>query len=356
MSIRNAVLAISFVALPTLSAEGAEECAPLEALHSMQLKQLRDGRVAMPVVFGETAGHLILDSADVAHVPEDGGATRTTSNASIGLGNEIVRQPNYAGIVGTLTTSAVEELGLSPSNTGARVRTSSGGYRSEQKVSVDEFSFQGLSPFETQFIVSTDEGEGAAYLGTFSINNYRQFNFDIDLDFLRRSARLFSRERCEGQTVDWPNTEVGSVTFTIDGNGFIRFPVNIDGEEFSAVLDTGSSITTVDFGYARRQLDFDEDDPKLTKVAEAADGRAIYKRSFESISFGDVALANPELYLVPGVATRNETRQTGSRINRSKRGTIPPLIVGMTTLRQLRVFIAYDENKIYFAPNGRRIR
>ena len=126
--------------------------------------------------------------------------------------------PSYVGIVGSLTMKTVQELGLTPNNTGSRIMVGDRD-RPEKKVTVKQFSFQGLSPFRTQFLVSANEGSAADYSGTFSINNFKQFSFDIDLDFVARTVRFFSRDHCRRRAVDWSASTIENLKFTIDGNG-----------------------------------------------------------------------------------------------------------------------------------------
>ena len=348
MNFRHAIFVISLIVVPALPATAASGCKPPQVLHSMQMVPLRDGRIAVPVTFGTTPGTLILDSADVSDPLTDRARNKTVPIFNNRLDNYNNILPSYAGIVGSLTMKTVQELGLTPTRTGARIVV--GGRDSpEKKVTVQQFSFQGLSPFRTQFLVSANEGSAADYSGTFSINNFKQFSFDIDLDFVARTVRFFSRDHCRRRAVDWSASTIENLKFTIDGNGYIRFPVTLDGKKLLAMLDTGLSITTLDFGYASRRWRVRKDDPALTKIGELADGRVVYSRPFQSIAIGDISVTDPTIMLVPGITGRSEGPPTGSRIDLDKRGSLPPLIIGMSVLRQLRVHIAFDEKRLYFA-------
>ena len=348
MNFRHTIFVISLIVVPALPATAASGCKPPQVLHSMQMVPLRDGRIAVPVTFGTTPGTLILDSADVSDPLTDRVRNKTVPIFNNRLDNYNNILPSYAGIVGSLTMKTVQELGLTPNNTGSRIMVGDTD-RPEKKVTVQQFSFQGLPPFRTQFLVSTNEGSAADYSGTFSINNFRQFSFDIDLDFAAGIIRFFSRDHCRRRAVDWSASTIENLTFTIDGNGYIRFPVTLDGKKLSALLDTGSPLTTLDFGYASRRWRVRKDDPALTKITELADGRVVYSRPFQSIAIGDISVMDPTIMLVPGITGRSEGPPTGSRIDLDKRGSLPPLIIGMSVLRQLRVHIAFDEKRLYFA-------
>ena len=194
MNFRHAIFVISLIVVPALPATAASGCKPPQVLHSMQMVPLRDGRIAVPVTFGTTPGTLILDSTDVSDPTRLTGPGRATRRCPAStMGSKDYRNynlPSYAGIAGSLTMKTVQELGLTPNLTGLKI-TGAGRDRPEKKVTVKQFSFQGLTPFRTQFLVSVNEGSAADYSGTFSINNFRQFSFDIDLDFVTGIIRFF---------------------------------------------------------------------------------------------------------------------------------------------------------------------
>lgn len=349
MKLKQVIFATTLILIPSLPAVAADACNPPQSLHSIPMIPLRDGRMAMPVTLNTVSSALVLDSADVAELPLDAPRNKVVPSISNGLENFNNNRPDYSGIIGSLTMKAVQDLELTPDITGARI-VGAGGDKPEEKVEIEQFAFHGLGPFKTEFLVSVEEGDAeAGHLGSFAVNNFRQFNFDFDLDFVDRNLRFFSRNHCLGQAVDWAESIIASVRFTIDGNGYIRFPVSLDGKEVTALLDTGSPITTLDLAYAGRSLQIGEDDPALTKVTELADGRAIYSRPFKSVAFGDVVVANPTVVLVPGMSGRGDGPRTGSRIDRDKRGSLPPLVVGMSILRHMRLHIAFDEKRLYFA-------
>lgn len=345
--IGRAIFAVSLIAAAPLPAAAAGDCKPPQVLHTMSMVGLRDGRFAIPVTFGASQGALVLDSADVSDPPLDG-RRKTVPATNTRIEEWTVAAPSYAGIAGSLTEKTVRDLGLTPSSTGARI-IEAGVERAERKVSVHDFAMLGLTPLDTQFVVSEGDSRTADYSGTFSINNFRQFSFDLDLDFAGGSAKLVSRDRCPGPPADWQAASIASLRFIVDGNGYLRIPVTVDGRKLEAVLDTGSPITTLDFGTASRSLRVRENDPALAKVAETSDGRAVYSRPFGAVAFGDVSVADPTLILVPGITGRSEGPPTGSRVDRDKKGTLAPLVIGMSVLRPLHLYFAFDEKRLYVA-------
>jgi hypothetical protein len=351
VNIRRTIFAISLSLLPPLipsAASAAADCQP-RLLHSVPLVTLRDSRSALPVTFGATPGVLIIDSAAVAQPPIDASRKSVPITGS-NVEDFTAARTNYAGIAGSLTPKTVQALGLTANETGVRFSGAASGRR-EMKVSVQDFAIHGLSPFATEFLVSDGDSRVADYAGTFAINNFTALSFDLDLDFAARTARMFARD-CAGPPGDWTKSPVAKVKFKIDGNGFITLPVMLDGKEVAAVLDTGSVPTTIDFGFASRNFRFKENDPSLTQVTQMDDGRAVYTRPFRTVGFEGISVANPQLLLVSGIRGRSEGAPTGSRVDRDKRGTIPPLVLGMSVLRHLRVYLAFGERVLYFAPSA----
>ncbi|MGE4064589.1 MAG: aspartyl protease family protein [Rhodospirillaceae bacterium] len=347
MNLRYAVVTVSFLfssVAPFGAAAAGDTCQP-DVLHSLPLVAFRDGRAGLPVTFGEKQGALVLDTTAVA---QGGDAARKSVPVTGGLETMTAVRSNYTGIAGTLTQKTVDELGLSPTETGARYGGAGGGRR-ELKVLVPDFAIQGQSPSSTEFLISTGDSRLSEYAGTFAINNFRQFDFDFDLDFPGRGARLIARGKCAGAPADWSASPVARVSFSLDGNGYLEIPITLDGKEFAALLDTGSPSTTLDFGSASRTFRIKDTDADLKAVTQTAEGRTVYSRPFTSIAFGDVAVAGPQILLVPGFRGKSEGAPTGSRVDRDRRGALPPVIVGMSVLRQLRLYFAFDERVIYIA-------
>jgi hypothetical protein len=350
MSLGRNFLAVCLVWTPVLSASAASGCKPPQVLHSMPMVPMRDGRPAIPVMFDAMQGTLILDSAGIAVPSVDKTLRKKITNPALdemtAPATEAEAASDKTGVVGTLTRRTARQFGLA-----LQSAVPEGPSRARpEKVFVPKFYMGGLSPFNAHFAVSADNGESAEYSGTFSINNFRQFSFDIDLDFGAKTVRFFSREHCDGRAVDWISPTIAAVSFTVDGNGFIRFPAILDGKKVKAILGTGAAQSTLDLGYAGSSFGIKSGDPSLEKIGDAPDGRAVYRRSFVSIAFGEVSIPNPIIVLLSRVSQRGEGAPTGSHVDRddeSRSG--PPLIIGASTLRQTRLNISYDERRLYFA-------
>jgi len=76
-------------------------------------------------------------------------------------------------------------------------------------------------------------------------------HFDIDLDFAARSLNFFSADHCSGKILYWRAPGVAAVPYVTRDNHILA-RVMLEGKELTAVIDTGSPISTVSFDAATR--------------------------------------------------------------------------------------------------------
>jgi hypothetical protein len=76
----------------------------------------------------------------------------------------------------------------------------------------------------------------------------------------------------------------------------------------------------------------------------------IYQHKFKSLSLGDITFNNPQMDIMPmgGYKDADREQLVGDR-TKSERdlATAPEVSVGMDVLRQLHVYIAFKEHKLY---------
>ena len=151
--------------------------------------------------------------------------------------------------------------------------------------------------------------------------------FDVDIDYAASKLTLFSPDHCPGKVVYWTHDPFAVVPITVrESERHIRLDVQLDGHEISTFLDTGASTSVLIYEEAAAHFDVDES-------LLAKDRRF----PFKSLSFeGGVAVDNPDLVLF----RRREAIILGS-------GTAPDMLIGANILRQLHLYIAYNEQKLY---------
>ena len=164
--------------------------------------------------------------------------------------------------------------------------------------------------------------------------------FDIDFDFANEKFNIFLQKHCPGQVVYWADEGTYAVVpVTLDATAHIDMPVELDGHRIKATLDTGASRSLFSWDVARRIFDIDEKSPGVTAVGEH--GR--YHYTFKTLTMkGDgegvtITVQNPDIELVPD-------KTSGMSYND------PIIILGMGILRQLHLYVAYKEKKLYVTP------
>jgi hypothetical protein len=71
------------------------------------------------------------------------------------------------------------------------------------------------------------------------------------------------------------------------------------------------------------------------------------------LSFGGITVSNPHMVIYPDLMGKRDydnTTLTGSMIAHADDGMQDELLIGMDVLRQLHVYIAYGEQKLYITP------
>jgi predicted aspartyl protease len=207
-----------------------------------------------------------------------------------------------------------------------------GGYRIDHYAEAHDVNLGGLQASIKQFLIMPDEIVSRGINGTLAPDILRAY--DDDFDFANATLNLVSPDHCPGEVVYWTKDAYSEIGFQLDGTGHVMLQVQMDGAKFRAHIDTGSSRSIMGLDEARNLFGFDEKSPDLKSVQEQGLARA-YHYPFRNLAFGGVAIANPDILLVP----ESDSRMTG-------------MLIGVDVLRQLHLFIAYNERKMYVTPVG----
>jgi predicted aspartyl protease len=180
-------------------------------------------------------------------------------------------------------------------------------------------------------------------------------HYDIDLDFAARKFGLFSQDHCPGKVVYWPNDGVAVIPIHVVSTGHIIVPVVLDGHPIDAVLDTGSYGTILTLEGAKNYFGLDAASPGMTQAGHRSDGTPVYTYPFKKLELEGITIANPEVHmwrdeLKYGIA---QTGETGTRISSSTESNgKTDLTLGMSELRNLHIYIAYKEQKLYITAGN----
>jgi predicted aspartyl protease len=272
----------------------------LERFSSLPMSTLSDGRITVPVAIdGHTAPFLV----------DTGGISATMSRQ---LANEIGKEPQpfRRGLIGV------------------------GGASLYSSIYADDFALGGMHG--KNILVFIDERiRGGGMDGTLAPEMMHRF--DVDFDFRQGTVNFFSQEHCPGKIVYWTKDGAIVIPMDVQPNGKIRIPVTVDGNRVMAELDTGSVTSFISMDLARRLgVTPDSKDLKLKLSYGFKDRFKEFDYPFKTLSLDGLTVNNPHITVMS-----DELLPSGLGYD---------LTLGISFLRQLHLYIAYKEEKLYITP------
>ncbi len=176
---------------------------------------------------------------------------------------------------------------------------------------------------------------------------------DVELDLANRTMNLFKHSTCGQESVYW-SKEFTAVKLYNDRSGLLLFPMELDGKKIETSLNTVGPRSRLSEVVARSHFRFDRNSPEVT-----LDGGAIgvpslgFRRmalTSKGISLSDVPIHLYDDSRRPCLPAKGST-QTGA-IGFSNCFGVVPFEMGGDLLRQMRIYIASQERKIYFTRAG----
>lgn len=234
------------------------------------------------------------------------------------------------GAVATITSAQAYNLGLPVMEAAGGLRAVAGGKLSNF-TRVGKISLGGIQGQNLDVFVDPELPDGAD--GTLAPDMMK--HFDVDFDLMHGKLNLFSQKHCKGQVVYW--TKSGHVVLPMDivSSGHIEVPVSVDGIKVSALLDTGARTSVISMR-ALKKLGISETSPGLKEVTEAGSRYKMYDYPFQQLDFDGISVAKPRIQIVSDNFLPGRT----------------DMLIGVTILRRLHLYIAYDEEKLYVTPAG----
>lgn len=280
------------------AADEAPAC-PLKVFARIEMIDLNNGLVAIPVKVEDRDLYFVLDTG---------------------------------GFINTISQNIVDEMKLQPLPAAAKVYGV--GQTMDSYVIFKSFSIGPMNGSDMHFYVEPVTVPGIA--GALGPDTMR--NFDVDFDFAGGKFGIFSSDHCPGRVVYWTkDPPIAALPMEVDRNGHVRMTVKLDGKDLTAVLDTGSDTSIMSMAAAKQYLGIDEKKTGLRKRTVTINGarHKTYAYPFQSLNIADVAINNPSVLILEDA-------------DMNHMGT--DLILGMNALRQLHIYIAYQEGKLYLTP------
>jgi predicted aspartyl protease len=241
------------------------------------------------------------------------------------------------GIYSMLTEDVVTALGLTPQRIAAAQFMMWGGGRIDRYVDATDIDLGGLKAPHMKFLVMPNGHMSAGLGGILAPEVLRAY--DDDFDFANGRFSLFSPRHCDGKVVYWAH-DWSAIDFSVDEVGHVRLPLTLDGQNLKMTMDTGASASVMSLELAESLFGFDDKSPLLKRV-ETEDGSAAYRYPFQALTFGGVTVSHPDILLVPD----SVSHEIGAG----------RALLGIGVLRQLHLYIAYREKKLYVTAAGAHI-
>lgn len=299
----------------------AADCGPLKLLNEVQFVNASDGlRPLLPVTVNGAPKLLLFDTG--------GAATQ-------------------------LSPDAVSELKLPTKSSALRLYDVSGNVAA-RVATAETFKFGAMVGRDRPFIVSPrDFGDMD---GIFAADY--MINYDIDIDFGANKLRFFSPDHCPGNVVYWNPPAVAAVPIRMQDRFHITVPVKLDGVEFTALIDTGATQTTMGLDTAKREFGLTPSSEGVTKggIVNGDPNLATYDRTFQNLSFEGIDVRNLKISLMPDrVGTSGKDMQTENRALRVTADMkLPELILGMDVMRHLHIYMAFQDKRFYVSAGSPR--
>jgi len=254
--------------------------------------------------------------------------------------------------VSTLAEKFVQRAGMPIADLHNHAIYSSGQRTLNERTRISELVLGQAKTSSEGFVISPDGGDGTdgTAVGTLAADYLS--NYDIELDLADGKVNLFDHDHCKGQVVYWAKEYLASPIY-MSNTGIAHRPqidIIADGKTLRGMIATGYASTTLRLAVAQDRFDLAPNSADLPKAGtwKDSDGKESdrYSHSFKSFGFGDITLHNSTVVVDPiNVAAHLES--TGSRLSNAN-GQQPDLYIGMSLLKQLRLYIAYSEDMIYY--------
>jgi len=268
----------------------------------------------------------------VASLPMQLIGGRPTVPASV-EGKSIQMLVDTGGAFSELSLLLAASLNLQPKIVESRKIYSFGGNEEGLYVVSHAFVLGTLISSKQEFVISSQSVRGIE--GSLAPDILRAF--DIDFDFGKGRFNLISQKHCEGRVAYWSD-EAARIPFFIDAQGHIRFQLMVDGKQFSAILDSGATRSTLSLEDAESVFGFSRDDPAIQSAGTVNGSVPAYRYPFKTLTVGGLSVNNPQILLISE--------------NDSKMGRLPSFSLGMDVLSKLHLYVAYGERTMYLTAAG----
>jgi len=246
-------------------------------------------------------------------------------------GNFLVDTGGLAGVLGWGT--AKQLAGPIQRSNVSGVYT--GGTRLDFGIFADRFELGPLSFPKVWFLIAPDRMMDSNLIG--ELQPHAIADVDFEIDFLKGKFNLFGASTCPGHDVYWTRDAYALVPMDVDRDGHISVQAVLDGKQVSALVDTGAQNSTMSLATAEHVFGIKAGNPGLKSTGTTSVNNMLsastYRWPFASLTFEGIEIKNPDIVVMD---TGKDARDA-------------ELVLGIGVLRQLHLYIAYDEKTLYLS-------
>jgi predicted aspartyl protease len=181
----------------------------------------------------------------------------------------------------------------------------------------------GTSNFPRRFVVADIPGI-SGLIGGDVLSNY-----DVEIDLFDQRVRLWKASTCSANDLPWTGPRATVPVHVTWGDRLI-VTVTLDGKQVNALLDSGSAITLLQTGTARKVgVTTMSADPELPVHGVAGSTIMVRLHRFGSMRIGNEEIVGPEI----GVGDSQLIS--------------PEMIIGLDYLRSRRIWISYRAGQVF---------
>ena len=236
------------------------------------------------------------------------------------------------GVGGTLGFSSAFQSRLTPQRAAMSDRFV-GGTTLDYGANVARFAVGPLNYPNMWFSIAPDRMLPADLVG--SIQPHIWNDLDVEIDFLNGKLNMFLEKQCPGHVVYWTHDAFAAVPMKVYPGGHISVTAELDGKPIETFIDSGAQRSTMSLTMAKTLLGIDEKNPALKPLGTTSINYLVpaktYRYPFQTVNLEGISIRNPDILIVDTGPDPHE----------------PPFILGIGALRQLHLFIAYDEKVLY---------
>lgn len=170
---------------------------------------------------------------------------------------------------------------------------------------------------------------------------------DVELNLSQRNIALFDHVKCGTDAVYWGAPSI-VVPFEFDETGLPHFPMELENQEIQSSFDTSSGASRIVSDVTKKYYGFDESSPGMQHdLLPSGEDSPSYRAM--NLTAKALEIKDAKIVLRP-MKDCHPDRAVGGRDGIGCRDVfgVTPFAIGTDLLRDLRVYIATQEKKIYF--------